>query len=76
MLLALALAAQAPAKLIIMPPGQPALTLPYPSMDRCERAKAELLRQDHEHDADNQRIADKIGQPVIVRHLVAYCIPG
>jgi hypothetical protein len=75
---ALLLAAQAhtaPAKLVIIPPGQPALTVDYPTIERCERARAELLRQDHEGDANKKELANQLGRPVIIKHVVAYCLP-
>lgn len=81
-LLALALAQAnpyakyAPARLIIIPPGQPALTIDYTTMERCQRARAELIRQDRETAPNAEETAKQLGRPVIIQHLTAYCVPG
>jgi hypothetical protein len=64
------------AKLIIIPVNQPALTVDYPTMEQCKRARSELLRQDHETDAQDKALANKLGRPVIRQHISAYCIPS
>lgn len=71
-----AAASNGPAKLVIMPPGQPALIIDYSTTPRCVRARAELMRQALEETVDAKEAARQLGRPVIVQHLLAYCIPA
>lgn len=63
-----------PASLMVMPPGQPAIVIDYATMERCQRARAEMLRQDHQNDADDKLLADRLGRAVVRQHVTAYCI--
>jgi len=79
--IALALAAQgAAAKLIVMPPGQPALVIPYPTMERCERARAALHRQVEQEKISKDEAAElarQLGRPVLIEGGPrGYCVPG
>jgi hypothetical protein len=65
------------AKLIIVMPNQPPLAIDYPSMERCERAKAELRSQTYdpktgqtEHKPDGSMVIHT-GNPIR-----GYCIPS
>ena len=76
-----AVAAQGgPAKLIVMVPDKPAMTIDYPTMGRCNHARAELLRQTRETEAASEKaaadLAKQLGRSVFVQRVAAYCIPG
>jgi hypothetical protein len=64
------------AKLIIIPPGQPATVVDYASMEKCERARAVFERAAEEAKANGQQTAQATGRPVIVKTILAYCIPA
>jgi hypothetical protein len=74
--LAIAVASPLPAKLVIIPPGQPATVVDYPSIERCERARAVFVKAQAQAKEEGQRTADQTGRAVIVKTVVAYCIPS
>lgn len=73
-LLALALAAAEPAKLIIVYGDATPAVVPYPSMSRCERARQSLVAQAEKRDPSRQTLPS--GIVVIRRGVAAYCVPG
>jgi hypothetical protein len=81
-LLALAVTALEPAKLVIVSRSDAPTTIPYSSLARCERARASLMAQQKqviEESHAGEVIAlpnggyEVKGVPPIVK---AYCIPG
>lgn len=79
-LLVAAVAQAGAAKLIVMPPDQPAIIIEYSTMARCERARAALLRQVQQETISKDDAADlarRLGRPVIIESGPrAYCIPS
>ena len=76
-MLLLLLAAAAPAKLVIVNANQPPAIVSYPSMERCERARAALMRQAYNPNAG--KVEQVPGGGLIMnppQQLKAYCIPS
>jgi hypothetical protein len=65
------------AKLVIIAVHQPPVVVPYPSMARCEAARAALYRQSYDPKANTTEAMPGGGYIIHGgRQFEAYCIPG